>query len=567
MFPQECQLLLNYRTFHPHLSSNFSRRINLLKRAAIAVFLLVIGLFVFHPFLKSRAKSDSDSPPRPKLIVMLIIDQFPYTYLVRFRPFFVKGGFNLLLEGANFVDTRYDDALTATCPGHAALATGAYPDVHGIIGNEWYERSTHQQVNCVQDDSTQLVGGSAAAGRSPARLIGDTFTDELRLETDYKSRVVSVSLKDRGAIIPVGHTANAAYWYEVETGHFVTSTYYMKSLPGWASQFNNEEPAKAYCYKPWQALPETPGAEGKIFKQFDPNGNSSCPNHNFLAWLNETPAMSEIQLDFARKAIEGEHLGHGPSTDVIAISLSENDHIGHRFGPYSPEVADMTLRTDRDLADFFSYLDRTIGLDNVWIAFSADHGVAPTPEYISEHKLGPGRISQYGLAGDVYKAMLQEFGPGDWIEGSAQFELYLNHSALEKHGVNLGRAQFVAAEAAAALPYVAAAFTRTQLMTGNLPDTPIAHKVAHTYNPRRGGDVFLVFEPFAVPIEEPVGTTHGSPWSYDTQVPLIFWGAAFKPGSYSVPAAPIDMPATLSVAMGIGQPTESEGEPLRMALR
>jgi predicted AlkP superfamily pyrophosphatase or phosphodiesterase len=541
----------------------------LFKRLGIVLVVVATGLLVFYPLLKSRAKSESGtaSRRRPRLIVMLIIDQFPYSYLPRFRPLFVKGGFNLLLDGANFVDCRYDDAVTATCPGHAALSTGAYPDVHGIIANEWYERSSHKQVNCVEDDSTRLVGGSQAVGRSPARLLGDTLTDELRLETDFKSRVISVSLKDRGAIIPGGHTANAAYWYDVNSGHFVTSTYYMSSLPSWASQFNDQDPAKAYCSKPWQALPETPGAGDKILGQFQSGANEPCPDGNFLAWLNETPAMSEIQLNFARQAIEGEHLGQGPSTDVLAISLSENDHIGHRFGPYSPEVADMTLRTDRDLADFFSYLDRTIGLDNVWITLSADHGVAPTPEFISEHRLGAGRISQFGLAGSVYKALQQEFGPGDWIEGSAEFELYLNHYALEKHGVNVGRAQFVAAEAAAALPNVAAAFTRSQIMTGNLPDTPIARKVAHTYNPARGGDVFLVFEPYAVPIEAQVGTTHGSPWSYDAQVPLIFWGGAFKPGVYETPSQPVDLPATLAVALEIGQPSGSEGKPLRVALK
>lgn len=541
----------------------------MIKRHALAFFLVVMALFFPGPTLKSQARFEAaaGSPQRPKLIVLLTIDQFPYNYLVRFRPYFVKGGFNLLLGGANFINARYDDAVTATCPGHAALATGAYPAVNGIIGNEWYDRTTHRQVNCVQDETTELVGGPRRSGRSPVRLIGDTFTDELRLETDFKSRVVSISLKDRGAIMPGGHTANAAYWYDVGTGHFVTSTYYMDSLPKWASEFNASQPAKAYCGKPWKALPETPGAEGKTFEQFQAQRNESCPSQEFLAWLNETPAMSEIQLDFARKAVAGEHLGQGPSTDVLAISLSENDHVGHRFGPYSAEVADMTLRTDRDLASFFGYLDQTVGLKNVWIAFSADHGVAPTPRFIREHKLGVGRVSQSALVENVYRALVKEFGPGNWIEGSAEFELYLNHDALEKQGINVGRAQLVAAEAAAGLPNVAAAFSRTQIMTGNLPDTPIARKVAHTYNSSRGGDVFVVLEPYAVPIEAETGTTHGSPWSYDAQVPLVFWGSAFKPGVYSVPAAPIDLPATLCSALGIGQPSGSEGRPLPEALK
>jgi predicted AlkP superfamily pyrophosphatase or phosphodiesterase len=569
MFPPKPQVLINSLSLQAVQKSKVISEDELLKRIALVALLLAIGLLIFYPFLKSRARSEgsSSAPRRPKLIVLLMIDQFPYSYLVRFRPYFVKGGFNMLLEGANFVDCRYDDAVTATCPGHASVSTGAYPDVNGIIGNEWYERATHKQVNCVEDSSTRLVGGPNAEGRSPRRLLGDAFTDELRLATDFKSRVISISLKDRGAIIPGGHTANAAYWYDVQTGRFVSSTYYMSALPDWARRFNDQVPAQAYCSKPWQALPETPEAGGKVLEQFQPAANEQCPDERFLGWLNETPFMSEIQLDFARQAIEGEQLGRGSSTDVLAISLSENDHIGHHFGPYSPEVADMTLRTDRDLAEFFGDLDKTLGLDNVWIAFSSDHGVAPTPEFIDEHKLGIGRTSQRAVAQAMNDALSHEFGPGNWLEGSSEFQVYLNHEALEKRGANVGRAEFVAAEAAAALPNVAAAFTRTQIVTGNLPGTPIARKVAHSYNPGRGGDVYLVFQPYAVPIEDERGTTHGSPWSYDAQVPLIFWGQPFQSGVFSSPAAPIDLPATLSVAMGISQPSGSEGHPLGEALK
>jgi predicted AlkP superfamily pyrophosphatase or phosphodiesterase len=539
------------------------------KRLAIALLLTVIGLALLLPVLKSNAKPESgpSAPRRPKLIVVLIIDQFPYNYLVRFRPYFVNGGFNLLLEGANFVDCRYDYAITATCPGHAALATGAYPDINGIVGNDWYDRVSRKQVNCVRDDSTRLVGASEGVGRSPALLLGDTFTDELRQETGFKSRVVSISLKDRGAIIPGGHTANAAYWYDASTGHFVTSTYYLPSLPAWASRFNGENAAKAYCSKSWQALPETPAAGGKVLERFPGDGNEPCPNRRFLSWLNDTPFMSEIQLDFARQAVEGEHLGQGPSTDVLAISLSENDYVGHRFGPNSPEVADMTLRTDRDLAQFFAYLDQKIGLDNVWITLSADHGVAPTPAFIEEHKLGPGRVSQGMIAEAINKALSSEFGQGRWVAAGAEFQIYLDQDALEKAGIDLGRAEFSAAKAAASVPFVAAAFTRSQLITGNLPATPLARKAAKSFNPARGGDIFLILEPYAVPIGSATGTTHGSPWSYDAQVPLIFWGSAFKPGTNVAPVEPIDLPATLAAALGLGQPSGSQGKPLRVALK
>jgi predicted AlkP superfamily pyrophosphatase or phosphodiesterase len=540
----------------------------LLRRVLALIFLATCGLWVAFPHFQSQAepKAEASSRHRPKLIVMLIIDQFPYKYLARFRPYFVEDGFNLLLGGANFVDCRYDDAITATCPSHAALATGAYPSTNGIIGNEWYDRQQHKLVNCVEDDSTRLLGGTEGPGRSPTRLIGDTFSDELRLATNLQSRVVSISLKDRGAIMPGGHMANAAYWYDVATGHFVTSTYYMQTLPAWVERFNAQNPAAAYCGKPWQALPETPGGNGKVLKQFASGSNGPCPSRRFLEWLNDTPYMSEIQLDFARHAIQEEHLGSGPATDLLAISLSENDHIGHQFGPYSPEVGDMTLRTDRDLAAFFKALDQLVGMNNVWITLSADHGVAPSPKFIEEHHLGAGRADQSAIVAAVHQALASEFGPGNWVEGASEFQIYLNRTALTKQGASLGQAEYAAAQAAANFPQVAAAFTRSQIMTGNLPDTPLARKVANSFNPQRSGDVYFVLEPYALPIRSENGSTHGSPWSYDAQVPLILWGSAFKPGVYVGPVEPTDLPATLAAAMGTGQTSGSQGKPLREAI-
>jgi predicted AlkP superfamily pyrophosphatase or phosphodiesterase len=540
----------------------------LTKRSSLLLAIAALALLLIYPLVKSKALPDSPvAHSRPKLIVMLVIDQFPYNYLVRYRPYFVEGGFNLLLGGANFVACRYDYAITATGPGHATLATGAYPNVQGIIGNDWYDRSQGKQVNCVEDDTTQLVGGGTGPGRSPRLLIGDTISDELRLESEFKSRVVSISLKDRGAILPGGHTANAAYWYSAGSGRFVTSTYYMSALPEWATKFNESLPAKAYCNKPWKALDETPGGQGKIMSEFDGNSSEPCPNRKFLLWLNETPAMNEIQLNFALAAVRNEHLGQGPATDFLAISLSENDHVGHAYGPYSPQVADVTLRTDRDLANFFKELDQTVGLENVWITLSADHGVSPSPEFIKDHHLGPGNADPGAIKNAVNQALSQQFGPGSWIEGMSEFELYLDLAALNKHGISSGRAEIVAAEAAAAVPGVTAAFTRSQILTGNLPGTPIARKVAHSFNSHRSGDVYLVLDPYAVPMAGQTGTTHGSPWSYDSQVPLVFWGGAFKSGVYGDRCQPIDLAPTLAVALGIGQPSGADGQPLTVALK
>jgi predicted AlkP superfamily pyrophosphatase or phosphodiesterase len=532
--------------------------------------LLVCGLIILTvlAFSPSIAKPGAtETATRPKLIVMLVIDQFRYDYLVRFRPQFVQGGFNLLLSGANFTDCRYDYATTATCPGHAALFTGAYANMTGIVGNDWYDAEHHRVEYCVADPDTALVGGSSAKGFSPRNLHASTIGDELRFASEFKSKVIAISLKDRASVIPGGHTANAAYWYDAKTGHFVTSTYYLHELPAWATEFNQKPAGQAYCGQPWRALPETPGAGGKILKEFEPSAGVPCPDPKFFDWLDNTPYMNEAELNFAQHAIEGEHLGQGPATDLLTISLSVNDYIGHAYGPYSPEVADATIRTDRYLAHFFEELDRLVGLKNVWITLSADHGVAPNPYFIKSHNLGQGNAPTATLKDAIEAALTKEFGAGPWVENMGEFNIYLNHESLKKAGANLGRAQFIGAEAAESIPGVRAAFTKSQLATGNLPDSPLARKASNSFYSQRTGDIFIIFDPFAVPVAGEIGTNHGSPWNYDAQVPLIFWGAAFRPGIYGRSTQSIDLAPTLAVALGLTQPSAAQGRPLVDALK
>ena len=535
-------------------------------KVLVPALLAVSFLLILSPTLKPEA----EYPRRPKLVLVLTIDQFRFDYLVRFRPQFVERGFNLLLNGgASFVDCRYNYATTVTGSGHASLFTGAYPNIHGIIGNEWYDRSLHREVNCIEDPDTKQVGdaeGQSGAGASPHNLIGSTIGDELRAADNFESKVIAVALKDRSAILPGGHTANAAYWYDGKTGHFVTSTYYMPSLPSWAVQFNDHAPAKAYCGRSWQALPETPGAAGKTLRDALPS-NEPCPSPEFLSWLEGTPFMNEIELNFVREAIKEGHLGEGQATDLLAVSLSVNDHIGHAFGPYSPQVADTTLRTDRDLADFFAYLDRTVGLDKVWIALSADHGVAPNARFVREHKLGTGVRNEGALRSTVEQALSKAFGEDHWIESVHGFYIYLNLATLEKHHLERAKVEAVAADAALTVPGIEATFTRTQFLTGTLPNSALARKAAQSFNLQRSGDVFVVLNPYAVTSNSEVSATHGTPWSYDAQVPLVLWGSVFKPGVYTTPCQPIDLAATLAAVLGLTQPSGSQGRPLTEAIK
>jgi hypothetical protein len=538
----------------------------MLRRRATSFLLLICLLGA------AAAGSPADYPRRPKLVLIIVIDQFRYDYLVRFRPHFVAGGFNLLLTGgADFADCRYAYATTATGPGHATLFTGTYSNVHGIIGNDWYDRSLHRPVYCVEDQTTKVLNepGQAGgkAGFSPVNLIGSTLGDELRAATDFRSKVVTIALKDRSAVLMGGHSPSAAYWYDAGSGHFVTSTYYMPAMPSWVVAFNQNSPVKNYCGRQWSALPATPGAGGATFNEFTKPPRESCPDPKFLSWLDQTPFMNEIELAFALQAVKNEHLGQGADTDLLGVSLSVNDYIGHAHGPYSPQVADATLRTDGYLASFFAELDKVVGLKNVWIAFSADHGTAPNPRFIQSHRWGPG-YSQFGMIrGAVEKALSSTYGSGNWVEATDEFWVYLNPDTLKGHHVQAAQAEETAASAAASVPGILAAFTRAQLLTGNLPGVPYARAASYSFNPRRGGDVFTVLDPYALPVAGLEGTTHGTPWNYDSQVPLLIWGSAFKPGVYFEHCQPVDLAATLAATLGLAQPSGTVGEPLVQAIR
>ena len=539
-------------------------------RKRLAFFLTLVTLLAFWVPLRAaapQAASGAAAIRKPRLIIMLVIDQFRYDYLLRFRPEFVPGGFNLLLGGANFVDCRYDYATTATCPGHAALATGAYGNLNGIIGNSWYVPSLGREVYCVADPNVQLVGAASGTGMSPHNLTASTFGDELRLASGMKSRVVAISWKDRAAIMMGGHLPSAVYWADPRTAHFITSTYYTNALPGWVKDFNAADPAKQYCGEPWRALPETPGVGGQLLHPAATSPGEPCPSLKFSEHLPSTPFANQLELNFAAAAIRSDHLGQGPATDLLAISLSANDYIGHGYGPYSPEVADATLRTDRYLAAFFKQVDQLVGLDNVWITLSADHGVAPTPAFIEQHHLGPGRLDPKSVRAAVEAALVKAFGPGDWVANAGEFYLDLSHPALESHHIRISRAQTLAAQAAMSVPTVRAAFTRTQFLTGLLPHTPLARKAANSYNPKRSGDVFLIPAPFAVVTGKMTGTNHGTPWNYDAQVPLVFWGRAFRAGTYATPVQPIDLASTLAAALGVTQPSAAQSRPLSLILK
>ena len=515
---------------------------------------------------------------RPKLAVVIVIDQFRPDYLQRFRPFFGTGGFNLLLRrGANFTEAEYKHAVTLTCHGHAVILTGAHPDVNGIIANQWYDTASGGQEYCAADSSATLIG-SSAPGRSPRNLIGSTVGDELKRSSSGRSRVITMAGKDRSAIMLGGHRADAAYW--MEDSLLVSSTFYMKELPGWVERFNAQGRVSSYAGKQWNRLlpraayatmgPDYVAAEENVagMGRTFPHPLAPDSSSRFLDAFRSSPYQNEVLLQFAMAAVRNEKLGEDEDPDLLGISLSANDLIGHAFGPNSHEVMDVTVRTDRLLQGFFEFLDQRVGLSHVLIVLTADHGVAPLPEVVRAFSVGAGRLDPSKIATAVEAGLRSRFGPAPapgWLLYMAQPWIYLNVKALEQRGIAIEEAERTARDAVKDVRGVNQALTATELRRQQA--NGMVSGAALSFYPDRSGNIYYELNPFIVPGKEPTGTTHGSPWSYDTRVPLLWFGSWIKRGAYQEPTSIADLAPTLSALLGIAKPSGSRGMVLQEMLR
>jgi predicted AlkP superfamily pyrophosphatase or phosphodiesterase len=493
---------------------------------------------------------------RPKLIVVIVIDQFRGDYLERYRDQFGEGGFRLLLDhGAYFSDCNYNYANTRTAPGHATLLTGAYSSSHGIMANEWWDPQKRKMVTSVQDDRAKLVGiASNASGASPHNLLADTLGDELKLATQGKSRVFGVALKDRAAILPVGFAGNA-YWIDQKTGVWVTSTYYRAELPKWAQDFNDSKRAEKYLNKEWK------DSNGNTLRTTTPGKETS-----FYELVGSTPFANDYEFEFARELLTYEKVGSGPATDLLVISLSANDILGHGVGPDSPEMQAMALALDRQLAAFFDFLGHQIGLANVWIALSADHGVAALPAVANKLQIPAANLSSDKMRADLNRSLsgkLSSAHPAEYVKDLEYPVAWLNEEAFAAAKVKQEDAEVAVGEALKQLG-LRGYYTRSQLAKGEVPNTEAGLKYLHSYSPLGGWYVIAVPPPYYVGVEK--GTDHATPYSYDTHVPLAFYGLPFQPGIYRTHAEPVDLAVTLASLLGINAPTHATGRVLTEAL-
>jgi hypothetical protein len=496
---------------------------------------------------------------KPKLVLAVVIDQFRYDYLLRFRADYHAGLDRLLKSGAVFTEARYPQAVTVTAVGHSTFLTGAPPSASGIVANDWYERETGGMVTSVSDPKTFLVGGPGSRpGSSPRRLAVSTVGDELKM-SGSRSKIVSVSIKDRSAILPGGHTADGAYWYEQDFQAWVTSSYYRETLPEWAKRINDQRPAQRYLG--WAWLPVDGPATAKPFCTM-----VAGTEVRYCGSLEASPAGNEMIEEFAEAALEGEDLGRHDGTDILAVSFSSNDYVGHQVGPDDPSVRDISIRTDRLLGRLLEKAEARAGAGNVLLVLTADHGVSPVPEVNQKRKMPGGRLSEYQMAEHINAALSKRFGPGKWLlAGPATVMPYFDLKTIDKNHADRAEVERVAAEAARAEPHIARVYTRTELMEGRVPADAIGRAVQFGFYGPRSGDLLIVPEPYYA--FEASGASHGTPYDYDNHVPVIFYGQGIKPGAYRERILVNDIATTLASVLGVETPTASIGRVLSEILQ
>ena len=548
------------------------------RRALRRAIAALVALATATTALAAQAAGSSSTGTRPRLVVVIAVDQLRADYLDRFRPYFGARGFNLFLQhGASFTSARYEHAVTETCPGPAVMLTGSYGMVNGIVANEWYDRTLGRPLYCAEDTTVTLVG-SRERGRSPRLLVGATVGDVLKNETDGRSRVITVSAKDRSAIMLGGKLADAAYW--IVDSLFVTSTYYRPDLPAWVQAFNASHALSRYVGTKWdRVLPaaayDAVGPDDEAAEADDDGLGRTFPHPiASVRAFDRTPFLDDLVAEFAMEAVRGESLGRDTVPDILGVSFSATDRVGHAYGPESHEILDDVVRLDRTLARLFAFLDRTVGLGNVVLVLTADHGVAPMPEVAARGRAdgGPRRLDPSIVDSAVSRALTARYGaaphPG-WVVYDGAAHMTLNPAALTAKHVSLHSATRAAAEAIRKVPGVYDVLSGHdfhRLREAALVGGPASDAV-RSYYPGRAGDLYYWLEPYWLPTAKSTGTEHGSPWRYDQQVPLLWYGRGIRPGVQRGPVAVADLAPTLSALLGLTAPGGAQGRVLNEALR
>jgi predicted AlkP superfamily pyrophosphatase or phosphodiesterase len=534
----------------------------------IVLFLLLI--------LSSNIYSQKiSSVERPKLVIGIVVDQMRYDFLYRYWDKYGEGGFKRLVNGGFlYKSANYNYVPTYTGPGHACIYTGTTPSINGIISNDWFDRSTGKMAYCAGDASVKPIGTDSATGKmSPGNLLSTTITDELRFATNFKSKVIGISIKDRGAILPAGHSATGAYWHDPFSNNFVTSSYYMAELPQWVKDFNRRKIVDSLLKSSWNTLlpidtytestPDDNRYEGIYKGETKPIFPHNLPiiKANDDELIRRTPFGNTLLKLFAESAINGESLGNGHATDFIAISFSSTDYVGHMFGINSIETEDTYLRLDRELESFMTFLDKKIGANNYLLFLTADHGAASNFLFNQDHGIPAGRFPEKAIADSLKSHLNMLYGPGDYVQRADAHTVYLNHELIGRKKISIEELENHCISFLLDQQGVAIALPGRELRRENYK-TGIAGYIQNGYHAKRSADILIELAPGWLDWNYSTGTTHGSSYSYDTHVPVIFYGWKIPKGSSAKPVNIIDIAPTLSLLLNIDNPNGCTGIPL-----
>lgn len=513
---------------------------------------------------------------KPKLIVGIVVDQMRVDYLTRYENKYGEGGFKKLIKGGYFnKNANFNYVPTYTGPGHASIFTGSVPRVNGIIANDWFNKLTGKSIYCTEDETVNTVGSTSKAGKmSPRNMLSTTIGDELRLATNMQAKVIGISQKDRASILPAGHTANAAYWYDGSNGAFISSTFYMQQLPAWVTAFNDKKLAEKYLSQDWttmlpiatynESLPDDNAFEGTFKgeeKPVFPHKLIDLKEKNKgLNMIRATPFGNSLTKDFALEAIKNEQLGADLITDFLSISFSSTDYVGHQYGINAIETEDTYLRLDKDIEELINYLEKNIGKDNFVIFLTADHGGAHNAAYLQSLKIPAGFINEKMIE-DSMKAHLKKVFGDTLILSYSNQQFFLNHTTLAKNKLKLKEVSMEAARYALTLQGVANAYSVYDVLAASQSNDVTLSRIYMGYNDVRSGDIILNYLPAYVDYGK-TGTTHGAAYTYDTHVPLIWYGWKINQGASYEPVNICDIAPTVSSFLDIAFPNGCVGKPI-----
>lgn len=539
---------------------------------------------LFFAVLIGRAQKpvkESSAISHPKLVVGIVVDQMRWDYLTRYYPLFqANGGFRRMLgDGFSFDNTQIPYVPTVTACGHTCVYTGSIPALHGIVGNNWWDNRLQKGMYCSEDKSVKGVGSKTEEDgqMSPKNMLTTTVCDELRLASNFASKVIGIAIKDRGAILPAGHSANAAYWYESKTGNFISSTYYMNELPGWVQQFNGRKLPDSLYRLGWKTA--LPAATYSLFSSADDKAYESKPfGKEALGFpydlskfvgkdyskISSTPWGNTLTAEMAKAAVLAEKLGQGSATDFLAVSFSSPDYIGHSFGPNSWENADDYVRLDQELGKFFQFLDAQLGAKSYTVFLTADHAVAHIPGYLKENRIPGGLLDMSGMMKDMNLQIKQRYGIDNAIASIMNEQVYLSRKRLDTSKADVVEIKNFIVQYLLKEENITHAFSSDDVLITPLPKV-IREMYANGFHPSRSGDVSFIPKPGYF-IGGSTGTTHGSPFQYDTHIPLLWYGWGIKKGSSDKMVYMTDIAPTVAALLRIQAPNGNVGNVLDDAL-